>query len=111
MAAAYPGHAAEIAGLVWTALNTSRSYEAALDAVAGWLRTCRGAPWEGALLRFLPLLSLTADDRQRLLSLIKELSQDPDDPLGQEQGRRLRLAVTGEAPGTVPGSATRAGTA
>lgn len=94
LAAAHPERAAEIAGLIWTALNTSRSYEAALEAVAEWLRTCRGTPWEGELLRFLPLLALTADDRQRLLSLIKELAEDPDDPVGQEQTRRLRQAVT-----------------
>ncbi|HEY5834183.1 hypothetical protein, partial [Streptomyces sp.] len=94
IAAAHPERAAEIAGLIWTALNTSRSYRTALDAVAGWLRACRGKPWEEELLRFLPLLALTPDDRQRLLSLIKELSEDPDDPLGQEQTRRLRQAVT-----------------
>ncbi|HEY3479482.1 MAG TPA: hypothetical protein VGL02_11365, partial [Streptomyces sp.] len=93
ISAARAERAPEIAGLIWTALNTSRSYESALDAVAGWLRDCRGTPWEGELLRFLPLLALTADDRLRLLSLIKELSEDPDDPLGPEQSRRLRAAV------------------
>jgi hypothetical protein len=41
----------------------------------------------------LPLLARKPDDRQRLLSLINELSEDPDDPLGQEQARRLRQAV------------------
>jgi len=91
--AARPDRAAEIAGLLWTALNTSRSYESALSAVSGWLRACRGKPWEEELARFLPLLVHTADDQQRLLSLIKELSGDPDDPLGQEQSRRLSQAV------------------
>jgi hypothetical protein len=85
--------APEIAGLIWTALNTSRSYATALDVVADWLRGSPNRPWEGTLLRFLPLLALTADDRQRLLSLIKELSEDPDDPLGPEQSRRMRQAV------------------
>jgi hypothetical protein len=93
IAAARPDRATEVAGLLWTALNTSRSYESALSAVTGWLRGCRGRPWEEELARFLPLLVLRADDQQRLLSLIKELSGDPDDPLGQEQSRRLRQAV------------------
>lgn len=93
LSAVRPDRAAEIAGLVWTALNTSRSYAWALDSVADWLRTCRDKPWEAQLLRFLPLLTLTSDDRQRLLSLVKELSEDPDDPLGPEQSRRLRQAV------------------
>ncbi|WP_329135317.1 hypothetical protein OG552_21430 [Streptomyces sp. NBC_01476] len=93
MAAARSERAPEIAGLLWTALNTGRSYESALDTLAGWLRRCRGKPWERELLRFLPLLVHSADDGQRLLSLIKELSEDPDDPLGPEQGRRLRQAV------------------
>ncbi|MBD0738513.1 hypothetical protein [Streptomyces sp. CBMA29] len=93
VAAACPDRAQEVAGLLWTALNTSRSYEAALDAVTRWLRSSQGEPWEKELLRFLPLLMLTADDRQRLASLIKELSEDPDDPLGPDQSRRLRRLV------------------
>jgi hypothetical protein len=90
---AWPEHAPGIAGLLWTALNTSRSYEPALAAVAAWLRGCRGTAWEEALAGFLPLLVFKEDDRQRLLSLIDELSEDPDDPLGQEQTHRLRQAV------------------
>ncbi|SFE76396.1 hypothetical protein SAMN05216251_105113 [Actinacidiphila alni] len=82
-----------VAGLLWTALNTGPSYKVALDAVADWLRTCHNTPWEGELLRFLGLLTLTQDDRNRLLSLIKELSEDPDEPLGQEHTRRLWQAV------------------
>ncbi|SFJ94260.1 hypothetical protein [Streptomyces pini] len=88
-----PDQASEVAGLLWTALNTSRSYRAALDAVATWLRTCPGKPWEAAVLGFLPLLVLTDDDRQRMLSLIGKLSQDPDDPLAQEYAHRLLQTV------------------
>lgn len=83
----------QVAGLLWTALNTGRSYEAALDTVAGWMRRCHNKPWERELIRFLRLLTLTADDKQRLLSLVKELSEDPDEPLGQEHTRRLWQAV------------------
>ncbi|MEV7788249.1 hypothetical protein AB0O72_23100 [Streptomyces sp. NPDC088106] len=90
---ARPQQAQEVAGLLWSALNTSRSYPAALDILRRWLRTCRGTPWEAALLRFLPLLTLADDDRLRTLSLIGELSQDPDEPLEQEHAHRLAQAV------------------
>ncbi|WP_431988046.1 hypothetical protein [Streptomyces parvulus] len=88
-----PHLAAEVAGLLWTALNTPRSYRWALAVLADWLRTCRGKPWETAVLRFLPLLVLTEDDRQRTLSLIEELTQHPDEPLEPEHARRLVRAA------------------
>jgi hypothetical protein len=88
-----PQLAAEVAGLLWTALNTSRSYRPALAILARWLRTCRGKPWEADVLRFLPLLVLTEDDRQRTLSLIEELSKDPDEPLEPEHAHRLVRAA------------------
>ncbi|MER6322792.1 hypothetical protein [Streptomyces coelicoflavus] len=88
-----PDLAAEVAGLLWTALCTSRSYRRALDILAGWLRTCRGKAWEGDVLRFLPLLILGEDDRQRLTWLIGELCQDPDEPLEPEHAHRLLQAV------------------
>lgn len=93
LCAAHPERAREIAGLLWTALNTSRSYEPALEALSGWLRGCHGKPWEEQVTSFLPLLVFGPDDRQRLLSLLKELSDDPDAPLGQEQTHRLRQAI------------------
>lgn len=93
ISATRPDQAAEVAGLLWTALNTSRSYQASLDAVAAWLRTCPGKPWEADVLSFLPLLVLTEDDRQRMLSLIRRLAQDPDEPLAPEYVQRLLEAV------------------
>ncbi|MEU6453029.1 hypothetical protein [Streptomyces sp. NPDC047065] len=88
-----PELAAEVAGLLWTALNTSRSYRPALDILTRWLRTCRGTEWEREVLRFLPLLTLKEDDRQRTLSLIAELSQDLDEPWEQDYVHRLSRAV------------------
>ncbi|MFF3482460.1 hypothetical protein ACFYXC_04185 [Streptomyces sp. NPDC002701] len=95
LAAVRPALAAELAGLLWTALQTSRSYEAAVDTLFGWLRGSADQPWAAWLERFLPLLVLSHDDRNRLLSLIKDLSEDPDQPLNEQQIRRLRGAVQG----------------
>jgi hypothetical protein len=95
LAAAHPEWAPELAGLLWTALQTGRSYEAALESVSGWLRQSAEQPWAGRLAEFLPLLVHGPDDRHRLLSLIKELSEDPDHPLDEEQVRRMWGAVRG----------------
>jgi hypothetical protein len=95
IAAVRPALAAELAGLLWTALQTPRSYEAALEALSDWLRGSAGRPWEEYLERFLPRLVHRQDDRDRLLSLINELSEDPDHPLNDQQVRRLRGAVQG----------------
>ncbi|WP_413756811.1 hypothetical protein [Streptomyces sp. MMBL 11-3] len=95
LTAVRPGLAADLAGLLWTALRTSRSYEAAFAALSDWLRGSADQPWAGRLARFLPLLVLGRDDRDRLLSLIKELSEDPDQPLNEQQVRRLWEAVQG----------------
>jgi hypothetical protein len=83
----------EVAGLLWTALNTDRSYRIALTILAKWLRKCQGKPWEADVMRFLPSLVLTEDDRQRMLSLIRELSQDLDEPLEPEHAHRLLQAA------------------
>ena len=44
-------------------------------------------------MRFLPSLVLTEDDRQRMLSLIRDLSQDLDEPLEPEHAHRLLQAA------------------
>ncbi|MFF9163074.1 hypothetical protein ACF081_22885 [Streptomyces longwoodensis] len=90
-----PALAPELAGLLWTALQTGRSYEAAQGALAEWLSGSAGRPWADRLETFLPLLVHTEDDRNRLLALIKELSEDPDQPLEEQQVRRLWGAVQG----------------
>ncbi|MFS8202941.1 hypothetical protein ACLVWQ_30170 [Streptomyces sp. CWNU-52B] len=95
LAAVRPALAQELAGLLWTALQTSRSYEAAVATLSDWLRGSADQPWADRLERFLPLLVLGHDDRNRLLSLIKELSEDPDQPLNEQQVRRLWEAVQG----------------
>jgi hypothetical protein len=95
LAAVHPEWAPELAGLLWTALQTGRSYEAALDSVSGWIRQSADQPWAEGLATFLPLLVHGPDDRNRLLSLIKELSEDPDHPLEEEQVRRMWGAVRG----------------
>ncbi|MFI5884128.1 hypothetical protein [Streptomyces sp. NPDC051554] len=95
LAAVRPELAPELAGLLWTALQTGRSYEAAVETLADWLRGCAGRVWAEPLERFLPLLVHGPDDRHRLLSLIKELSEDPDNPLDDQQVRRMWEAVQG----------------
>ncbi|MGW0820382.1 hypothetical protein [Streptomyces sp. NPDC002845] len=95
LAAVRPDCAAELAGLLWTALQTGRSYEAALDTLSDWLRGSAEQPWAEPLAQFLPLLVHTPDDRHRLLTLIKELSEDPDNPLDDTQVRRMWEAVRG----------------
>ncbi|MFE3163719.1 hypothetical protein [Streptomyces sp. NPDC059224] len=90
-----PAFAAELAGLLWTALQTPRSYEAAIETVSDWLRDSSDQPWADRMERFLPLLVHTHDDRNRLLGLIKELTEDPDQPLNDQQVRRLWGAVQG----------------
>ncbi|MYT68424.1 MULTISPECIES: hypothetical protein [unclassified Streptomyces] len=89
-------HAPALADLLWTALNTSRSYEAALGIVEGWLTASQGQPWAGHLARFLGLSVHTDDDRKRLLSLLTELTQDQYTPLAEDHARLLRHAVQGE---------------
>jgi hypothetical protein len=95
LAAVRPPQAVELAGLLWTALQTPRSYEAAVDTLSGWLRDSADQPWAEWLERFLPLLVHSQDDRDRLLSLITELTEDPDQPLNEQQVRRLWGAVQG----------------
>ncbi|MFF7275988.1 hypothetical protein [Streptomyces griseorubiginosus] len=95
LAAVRPALAAELAGLLWTALQTPRSYEAAVDTLSGWLRDSADQPWAPWLERFLPLLVHSQDDRERLLDLIRELTEDPDQPLNEQQVRRLWGAVQG----------------
>ncbi|KPI12466.1 hypothetical protein OK074_2545 [Actinobacteria bacterium OK074] len=105
LTAVRPELAPELAGLLWTALQTPRSYEAALDALADWLRGCGGQPWAPVLEGFLPLLVHTHDDRNRLLTLIKELAEDLDNPLDGEQVRRMWEAVQGAGAGAGAGAA------
>ncbi|MEV5841757.1 hypothetical protein AB0M32_07250 [Streptomyces sp. NPDC051985] len=95
LAAVRPALAPELAGLLWTALQTPRSYEAAIETLTDWLRGSADQPWAGALERFLPFLVHSHDDRNRLLGLIKELTEDPDQPLNEQQVRRLWGAVQG----------------
>ncbi|GAA2136707.1 hypothetical protein [Streptomyces synnematoformans] len=96
LAEARPEHASGLAGLLWTALNTARSYESALETVEDWFTRSAGRPWAAALLRLLRHLLHTEDDKKRLLSLIHELTQDPYQPLAQDHARLLRRAVQGE---------------
>ncbi|WP_407565613.1 hypothetical protein [Streptomyces sp. 184] len=96
LAEARPAQAAGLAGLLWTALNTGRSYESALEAVEGWFTGSAGEPWAPYLLGFLRHLLHTEDDERRLLSLVDELTQDPYHPLAQDHARLLRRAVRGE---------------
>lgn len=98
-----------LADVMWTALNTARSHEAATDALGGWLRAAAGpgpgsrvgAPTEDrdtarqALGLLLPPLMAHDRDRQRLDWLLRRMVADPDDPLPEPEARALWRMATG----------------
>ncbi|MFE9423575.1 hypothetical protein ACFYNO_11515 [Kitasatospora sp. NPDC006697] len=90
---AEPELALELAGLLWTALNTPRSYLVAREAVSELLRAAPGKEWAGPLLRLLGLSLATEDDRNRMFDLVDRLERDYDPPLDPELARRLREAA------------------
>ncbi|MGW6912661.1 hypothetical protein ACWGB8_02380 [Kitasatospora sp. NPDC054939] len=110
LAAARPDRAGALADLMWTALRTPRSHEAAVDCLEYWLRGGvaeeDGGPEGGpdtrrGLAALLP--PLLAEDRERQLLdwLLRRMMKDPDDPLETAAARRLwHLATSGRpAPG------------
>jgi hypothetical protein len=87
------------ADLIWTALSTVRSREAATAAVTGWLREATASrPSLAAVAKFLPRLVDSEDDRHRLRRLVDRAVSDPDDPLPVEVARALWQDVKRMAP-------------
>ncbi|MFF3378491.1 hypothetical protein ACFYXF_36745 [Streptomyces sp. NPDC002680] len=98
LAATRPELALPVADLLWTALNTARSKDVAMDALERMLRTTvrkKGAEWtRPGLAALLPALAAEEPDRRRLDWLLRRMMNDPDDPLPGARARSLwRLAV------------------
>ncbi|MGW0824958.1 hypothetical protein [Streptomyces sp. NPDC002845] len=88
-----------MADLIWTALNTARSKDVALDALESLLRSAvrrDGAEWtRPGLAALLPSLAAGEHDRRRLDWLLRRMMNDPENPLPDAQARALWwLAVT-----------------
>lgn len=98
LAATRPELTGRLADLFWTALNTARSREVALDALETLLRSAArkdGRAWtrEG-LAALLPVLVAKKQDQRRLDWLLRRMMRDQDRPLAEERARALwRLAV------------------
>nr|WP_051056041.1 hypothetical protein [Kitasatospora sp. SID7827] len=101
LAATRPDRAGELADLLWTALRTSRSHEATVDALADWLRGAVGPADDGpdtrrGLAALLPALFAENHERQLLDLLLRRMMRDADEPLDQASAQRLwHLATTG----------------
>ncbi|MGW2116994.1 hypothetical protein [Streptomyces zhihengii] len=82
-----------MADLLWTALNTARSKDVALDALESLLRTAvrrDGAEWTRAgLAALLPAMFAEEHDLRQLDWLLRRMMRDQDDPLPDAQARAL----------------------
>ncbi|MEU8887487.1 hypothetical protein [Streptomyces sp. NPDC048442] len=89
-----PELARRLADLIRHGLSTARSGEAALDALASWMRRAAGDAEQLALLcRFLPLIAVDRRDRDRLRHLLDRLVHDPGDALDRTAAHRMWNAV------------------
>ncbi|MGW1712148.1 hypothetical protein [Streptomyces sp. NPDC002156] len=99
LVAARPELALPVADLLWTALNTARSKDVAMDALERMLRTAvrkKGAEWtRPGLAALLPALAAEEPDRRRLDWLLRRMMNDPDDPLPDARARSLWRLATG----------------
>ncbi|ARF58145.1 hypothetical protein [Streptomyces gilvosporeus] len=99
LAAARPELVRPMADLMWTALNTARSQEVAMDALEALLRTAvrkDGTPWtQPGLAALLPALMSEGHDRRRLDWLLRRMMNDPDNPLPDAQARSLWWLAVG----------------
>ncbi|MEU1423006.1 hypothetical protein [Kitasatospora sp. NPDC005751] len=105
LAVTRPDRVRALADLMWTALRTPRSHEAATDCLEYWLRGAvpeedgglEGGPdTRRGLAALLP--SLLGGDRERQLLdwLLRRMMKDPDAPLDKAAARRLwHLATEG----------------
>lgn len=93
LAATRPELALAIADLLWTALNTARSKDVAMDALERMLRTAvrkDGTEWtRPGLAALLPALAAEETDRRRLDWLLRRMMNDPDDPFPDARARSL----------------------
>ncbi|MGA5130978.1 hypothetical protein ACPCTO_14315 [Streptomyces olivoreticuli] len=93
LAATRPELVGPMADLLWTALNTPRSQDVAMDALAALLRSAErkdGTEWtRPGLAALLPALTAEEHDRRRLDWLLRRLMNDPENPLPDAQARSL----------------------
>ncbi|MEW1718445.1 hypothetical protein [Streptomyces sp. NPDC093109] len=93
LAATRPDLVPSIADLLWTALNTPRSQDVAMEALAALLRSAvrrDGTRWtRPGLAALLPALMSEDHDRRRLDWLLRRMMDDPDNPLPDAQARTL----------------------
>ncbi|MFJ9848957.1 hypothetical protein [Streptomyces sp. NPDC101150] len=93
LAATRPELVGPMADLMWTALNTPRSKDVAMDALESLLRSAvrkDGAEWtRPGLAALLPALATAEHDRRRLDWLLRRMMNDPENPLPDAQARSL----------------------
>ncbi|MFD0005634.1 hypothetical protein ACFVJ4_24875 [Streptomyces sp. NPDC127178] len=101
LAAIRPELVEPMADLMWTALNTARSKDVAMDALEELLRSAvrkDGTEWtRPGLAELLPALATEEHDRRRLDWLLRRMMSDPEKPLPDADARDLWwLAVAPE---------------
>lgn len=101
LAATRPELVGAMADLLWTALNTARSKDVAMDALEELLRSAvrkNGTEWtRPGLAALLPALTTEEHDRRRLDWLLRRMMSDPEKPLSDARARDLWwLAVAPE---------------
>ncbi|MEW2069807.1 hypothetical protein [Streptomyces sp. NPDC007346] len=93
LVATRPELTGRLADLFWTALNTARSQDVALDALESMLRSAsrkNGSDWtRPGLAALLPALTAEEHDRRRLDWLLRRMMRDQDRPLTAEQASAL----------------------
>ncbi|MEV4973358.1 hypothetical protein [Streptomyces scopuliridis] len=93
LAATRPELVRPIADLLWTALNTARSKDVAMDALESLLRSAvrkDGTEWaRPGLAALLPALAAEEHDQRRLDWLLRRMMNDPENPLPDAQARSL----------------------
>ncbi|MFJ8539114.1 hypothetical protein [Streptomyces sp. NPDC093591] len=93
LAATRPELVVPMADLLWTALNTARSKDVAMDALEALLRSAvrkDGTEWtRPGLAALLPALATEANDRRRLDWLLRRMMNDPEKPLPEPKARDL----------------------
>ncbi|MEU5537341.1 hypothetical protein [Streptomyces sp. NPDC020362] len=99
LAATRPELVGPMADLMWTALNTARARDVAMDALERLLRSAvrkNGTEWtRPGLAALLPALATDEYDRRRLDWLLRHMMNDPENPVPEPQARDLwRLAVS-----------------
>ncbi|MDF3144968.1 MULTISPECIES: hypothetical protein [unclassified Streptomyces] len=93
LAATRPELVVPMADLLWTALNTARSKDVAMDALEALLRSAvrkDGTEWtRPGLAALLPALATEENDRRRLDWLLRRMMNDPEKPLPEPKARDL----------------------